>query len=769
MNLKNTALSAITITYFGGFLAAEPLVDDFSEGLGNWTTTVILDNADDGDTGNNTASFQINDSNELELNTTALNGIDQYAFIFTGASLAIGEEAQVDMNIPLIGNRNLGLYVGGSAPFPAEFGTDTRENYISVYSASTGQSVATRGFDGVTEYNNLQNNPTTAESLFIAQVAENVFEVGYYADGERFITVTREPNTLNEANFVGVYADARATGIIRGISEFRIITLPFEISINLTDFSSGSTIGEGIGNLSISRGDNTSETASFSLVEGPGDTDNALFQIDASGQLQVNADFTAAGLDPVDGTEYFIRVRGDIDSSEDFGEAELVLTLFKDDDLDDLEDGWELMWANNLTDLTGGDDIDFDNDGLWDIDEFQLSLGINEFFPGTFPTLDPTNPDTDGDQLLDGQERDSPSMQAEEGRTLTSPILADSDFDGLSDFEEGPQELGLTGTDPNNPDFDGDGTKDGFDTDRFDDLINPDSNSSSVTVTPITDDASSEISSTRAYTHTISGGGEATVGGVVFDVLDDTNNVPNFDWTPDGDVRTFLVSNGGEWDTTGGGVTGTGIIELLTGFTFSGSAITPGQGQTYTLSGLTPGVSYDLRLYIRQWRNEDSGRPIDLTFTNGTEVVAPYCSLLLDRPAYVLNDDSLNHDQAYFLSYSYVAQGTELVIDARIPLGFDSDDSLHFYGLTNETVNAIPTVEIVITGATRNSNGEFVIDFTGPTSETFLVRKSTTLQDGFVDEAATTGSVTTDANGIGQAIITAAEAADPTEFYRLEN
>ena len=62
-----------------------------------------------------------------------------------------------------------------------------------------------------------------------------------------------------------------------------------------------------------------------------------------------------------------------------------------------------------------------------------------------------------------------------------------------------------------------------------------------------------------------------------------------------------------------------------------------------------------------------------------------------------------------------------------------------------------------------------MIDFTGPTSETFLVRKSTTLQDGFVDEAATTGSVTTDANGIGQAIITAAEAADPTEFYRLEN
>ncbi|MDD3276226.1 MAG: lectin-like protein [Kiritimatiellales bacterium] len=85
-------------------------------------------------------------------------------------------------------------------------------------------------------------------------------------------------------------------------------------------------------------------------------------------------------------------------------------------------------------------------------------------------SLDPLNPDSDGDGLLDGEEiktyHSSPFVSDTDGDGLTdpeeaaagtSPVLADTDADGLTDVEE------LAGsTDPVNPDTDGDGLKDGL-------------------------------------------------------------------------------------------------------------------------------------------------------------------------------------------------------------------------------------------------------------------------------------------------------------------
>lgn len=777
MNLKYTALGATILTCASSILTAAPLVDDFSGGLDPWTLTTILDAVG---AGSNIATFQINDSGALELNTSSFDGIEQYAYIRDGAFLDVGEEAQLDMTIPLTGDRNLGLYVGGSAPIPhlSNADPDPRFNYISNYTAENGQPLATRGFDGSTEYANIQSGTAgqVAETLFIARTETNTFEIGYYTASERIVYETRTPDTQNNANFVGIYGDSRVMGIMGEMTEFRIAAPQYIIVPDNTEFRSGLMNGERIALLEGSVAD-VIEASSFSLVAGPGDTDNALFQIGgpANDELQINADFTASGLDPASGTQYFVRIRGEADASSNSGEDELILTLTKDDDLDDLDDDWELMWRPTIADLDGTGMADFDGDLLFDIEEFQLSTGTLPGVAEVFPTIDPSNDDTDGDLLLDGEE----VLFTVGARPFTNPILADTDDDGLTDFEETNSGLTETlpsvGTDPTLTDTDGDGAKDGFEIDNsgdpLSDLSHPNAASPNVTITRITDDASSEISSTRVYTHTVSGGSTATVGGVIFDTLDATNSVPNFDWTVDGDGRNTAVTNGGQWDTVAGGVTGTEIIELLTGFGFSNTANTPGERQTYTLSGLTPGTSYDLRLYTRQWRDEDSGRPIDLTFINGTEEVTPYCSLLMDRPGFVLNDPSLNHDQAYFMSYTYTAQEDSLVIEAAIPIGFDSNDTLHLYALTNEDINAVPvpSVDIEITAVSVNSNGEFVIDFTGPANNTFTVRKSQDLQDGFVETAATVTAVTTDASGIGQAIITAAEASEPTEFYRLEN
>ena len=82
---------------------------------------------------------------------------------------------------------------------------------------------------------------------------------------------------------------------------------------------------------------------------------------------------------------------------------------------------------------------DNDNDGV--------SNGLERFF-GT----DPNNPDTDGDGISDKDEVNHADAQQQE--QAAEPPL-DSDNDGLTDILEK-----FFGTDPNNPDSDGDGIGD---------------------------------------------------------------------------------------------------------------------------------------------------------------------------------------------------------------------------------------------------------------------------------------------------------------------
>jgi hypothetical protein len=92
-------------------------------------------------------------------------------------------------------------------------------------------------------------------------------------------------------------------------------------------------------------------------------------------------------------------------------------------------------WFEDLYDFLDADDpsdaaLDFDEDGLTNLEEFQ-----NE--------TDPSNPDTDGDGLSDGEEVKE---------YFTDPLNADTDGDGLSDGDE----VLIHNTDPLNPDTDSD-------------------------------------------------------------------------------------------------------------------------------------------------------------------------------------------------------------------------------------------------------------------------------------------------------------------------
>ena len=215
---------ALGVALFSGSTISAQLIDDYSGDLSNYTNTVILD-VNEGLS--NSSTFTIVDE-ELTLVTDSYDDIEQHAFINNGLTLEVGEELQLNATVPAVGNRNIGLYVGGTAP-----ATGVRQDYITVYTnVAPNTQVFTRGFDGTTEYDNLFGAAEGSDTVFIARTDVNVFEVGFYLDGVREIIATREPAFPNTANFVGIYADVREAGTLGVVDNLTKV----EIDTMMDDF-----------------------------------------------------------------------------------------------------------------------------------------------------------------------------------------------------------------------------------------------------------------------------------------------------------------------------------------------------------------------------------------------------------------------------------------------------------------------------------------------------------------------------------------------------
>jgi hypothetical protein len=219
--------------------------------------------------------------------------------------------------------------------------------------------------------------------------------------------------------------------------------------------------------------------------------------------------------------------------------------------------------------------------------------------------------------------------------------------------------------------------------------ITPTARAGTIAVFPITDDASTGISPAIDYTHTISGGSPATVNGVSFEVLTSATTPANFIWDTGANNKGQIAALNGDWVPALGGVTGPGVQNLLGGFTFSPNGANPPSAQTYTLTGLTLGQQYEARLYIRIWDTDGTGRPLDLSFTHGSEIDSAG-TVPEDRPSLVLG--SGNDQQAYYVSYSYTAQAEQLDITAAVSAaGGANSGSAHMYALSNQTIVPEPS------------------------------------------------------------------------------
>lgn len=460
------------------------------------------------------------------------------------------------------------------------------------------------------------------------------------------------------------------------------------VGLDTPKIESSSVQGDLVGTLSASIG-GSAATASYALVVGEGDADNDKFQIDGN-QLEIG-DFDFTGENSANGQQFEIRIKGTADGGAGVGETALLLTVCKDDDGDGLEDGWERRWAGDISSLSGEGGADLDGDTLTDFDEFQLSRGE---FPGApaYPDLNPNSADSDGDTLADNDELNPFNL-----RPATDPTRADTDGDGLTDLAETNtgffENENDTGTDPTQVDADFDGARDGWEvmrgTDPFDLFSYPGSTSEKVSLVPIRSEITSGIGTAKDYTHAISGGGPATVNGVEFVALTDEITPENFSWSTHGRSKNIIPpSNNGDWSPALGGLSGQGLLDLFGAFTYSGDGGGPNSLQSYTLSGLTPGSDYVLRLYLRVWDTEGSGRPVDLTFTNGAEVITPFFGLPEDRPGIVLGN--FNDHEAYYLSFSYTAEGTEVSVEAALHQGAAGNSgSFHMYGLSNEVAGVV--------------------------------------------------------------------------------
>ena len=154
--------------------------------------------------------------------------------------------------------------------------------------------------------------------------------------------------------------------------------------------------------------------------------DNAVVTMQGDG---VSIEFTQATFNQV--REYYlpmISADGGLAISPTNGSY--CVNVHRDANTNGMDDVWETNWA-----------------GAEDSDGLDL---LGEYLAGT----DPSNPDTDGDTILDGSDPD--------------PLKADADADGLSD----PDEI-LAGTDPLNPNSDGDRFLDGGEVLRYTDPLDP--------------------------------------------------------------------------------------------------------------------------------------------------------------------------------------------------------------------------------------------------------------------------------------------------------
>jgi hypothetical protein len=194
---------------------------------------------------------------------------------------------------------------------------------------------------------------------------------------------------------------------------------------------------------------------------------------------------------------------------------------------------------------------------------------------------------------------------------------------------------------------------------------------------PFANDADSDISSLKTYTHAIDFGSTPapTINGVAF------TQVAAPGVFPGGSTNIPSTHPGNAGHNTTGSIAGM-MEDMVYG---------NGQSQI-VLNGLTVGQSYDTRLYMRQWGVGDRKNMLEFDIDNDG---SPERSIRINEDKAIQSGFSADN-QAYMVSYTFVAEATSMTIRANQMVG--NPDTLHLYGLTNEVTSRKPIESLFSTG-----------------------------------------------------------------------
>jgi fibronectin-binding autotransporter adhesin len=201
---------------------------------------------------------------------------------------------------------------------------------------------------------------------------------------------------------------------------------------------------------------------------------------------------------------------------------------------------------------------------------------------------------------------------------------------------------------------------------------------------PLKTDADTGLSTAKTYTHLLDFGSStayAVINGVSF------TKVSGSSGTGYSGAPTGSHPGGNTWNI--GVAPSQALYSLLNDFNY-GTA-----DGTLTLSGLTAGACYELRLYHRCW---EYPKTRSVTFTFDPDGAGPLSD------AVTVNIDAVTPND-HCLGYRYVAAGTQLTIRYHA----NTADTYHLYGLSNEAIAGSPTPALTLAPAAGQNTG-----FAGP-------------------------------------------------------
>jgi hypothetical protein len=213
--------------------------------------------------------------------------------------------------------------------------------------------------------------------------------------------------------------------------------------------------------------------------------------------------------------------------------------------------------------------------------------------------------------------------------------------------------------------------------------LSPTAYSATMAQVPVTDDASSGISSSNTYTHafdfgnTDSGGAPTTytVNSVVFS--EPTNATTSYTDATTGKTLGVAATAGSLNVNAGRAVNGVTneVQNIYRDFLFLGGSFAAGTTISFTLDGLVQGQTYSARFYGYGW---DS--PSGSTSGTGRRVTL---STDADATTGTYSWNAFGRDNAFYLDTTYTAPGASTTITMTLP---DAGDGPHLAAFTNQAV-----------------------------------------------------------------------------------